>query len=76
MRRRAGQGARAQGCALRHLYDPQPQGRGRRSDAEVLGCVFNNVYAASVSDRQSYGYGYGYGYGHGYGYGTQTEEDA
>lgn len=48
----------------------------RRSDAEVLGCVFNNVYAASVSDRQSYGYGYGYGYGHGYGYGTQTEEDA
>ena len=39
----------------------------RRSDAEVLGCVFNNAYVASVSDRQSYGYGYGYDYGYGYG---------
>lgn len=43
----------------------------RRSDAEVLGCVFNNVYAASIGDRQNYGYGYGHDYG--YGYGARTE---
>ena len=46
----------------------------RRSDAEVLGCVFNNAYAASIGDRQSYGYGYGYDYG--YGYGTRTEGES
>lgn len=43
----------------------------RRSNAEVLGCVFNNAYAASIGDRQSYGYGYGHDYG--YGYGARTE---
>lgn len=46
----------------------------RRSDAEVLGCVFNNAYAASIGDRQSYGYGYGYDYG--YGYGARTEGES
>ena len=46
----------------------------RRSDAEVRGCVFNNAYAASIGDRQSYGYGYGYDYG--YGYGARTEGES
>lgn len=47
-----------------------------RSRAELLGCVFNNAYAASIGDRQSYGYGGRYGYGYGYGYGERTEGEA
>lgn len=56
-------------CALNDCIDVL-----RRSDAKVLGCVFNNVYAAGLGDRQSYGYGgrYGYGSKYGYGYGTRT----
>lgn len=59
----------ANACALNDCIDVL-----RRSDAKVLGCVFNNVYAAGLGDRQSYGYGgrYGYGSKYGYGYGTRT----
>lgn len=59
----------ASACALNDCIDVL-----RHSDAKVLGCVFNNVYAAGFGDRQSYGYGGRYGYGgkYGYGYGART----
>lgn len=37
-----------------------------RSDAKLLGCVFNDVHTA-LTPLHSYGYGYGYGYGYRYG---------
>lgn len=62
----------APACALNDCVDVL-----RRSDAKVLGCVFNNVYAAGLGDSQSYGYGGRYGSGgrYGYGYGAKAQAE-
>lgn len=53
----------------------------RQCDAQLLGCVFNDVRTMPFTGEQhGYGYGYGYGgkygysYGYGYGYGSSRKQ--